>query len=238
MENSDFLKYLKYKYKYLQLKYNDNNNDIEQYGGEWKNIDLFPKKNGIDYSKLKMTPEGLYSITRQKDGIVILKHMKSILKSFQDKSITDLTGNVGGDTILFGLNFKSVDSIEINPENYEALENNVKVYDLNNVKLHLGDSTKLYNWDTDVLYMDAPWGGPDYKKQKSVDLYLGDLSIDLFIKEICNRSNRPKYIFLKVPGNYKFENIFKLNKSNNIKYIKKFNIRSYNLIAIVLYKTN
>jgi tRNA/tmRNA/rRNA uracil-C5-methylase (TrmA/RlmC/RlmD family) len=54
--------------------------------------------------------------------------MKSILKKTKDKVITDLTGNVGGDTILFGLNFKNVHSIEFNDENFKALENNINVF--------------------------------------------------------------------------------------------------------------
>jgi hypothetical protein len=41
---------------------------------------LFPRKTGVDYSKLKMTPEGEYSITKRKDGEVLIRNMKSIIK--------------------------------------------------------------------------------------------------------------------------------------------------------------
>lgn len=182
--------------------------------------EFFPRKPGVDYSKLKLTPEGEYSITKRKDGETLLKHMKSILKTTKDKDITDLTGNVGGDTILFGLHFKKVDSIEINPENFEVLKNNVEVFDLENVKLHQGDSTKLFNWKTDVLYIDAPWGGPDYKEKKELDLYLGDKRVDEFVKEIRDKAD---YIFLKVPRNYKFD---------RFENIQKFKIRGYYLILV------
>ena len=31
----------------------------------------------------------------------------------------------------------------------------------------------------DIVYIDAPWSGPDYKKEQIIDLYLSDISIDL-----------------------------------------------------------
>lgn len=182
--------------------------------------EFFPRKSGVDYTKLKLTPEGEYSITKRKDGETLLKHMRSVLKTTKDKHITDLTGNVGGDTILFGLNFKKVDSIEINPENFDVLKNNVDVFDLKNVKLHQGDSTKVFDWNTDVLYIDAPWGGPDYKEKKELDLYLGDKRVDEFVKEIKDKA---KYIFMKVPRNYKFD---------RFENIEKFKIRGYYLILV------
>ena len=192
-------------------------------GKKHKYEELFPKKSGVKYSKLKMTPEGEYSITKRKDGETLLKHMKSVLKTTKDKHITDLTGNVGGDTILFGLHFGKVDSIELNPENFEALKNNVEVFDLKNVTLHQGDSTKIYNWKTDVLYIDAPWGGPDYKEKAELDLYLGDKRVDEFVKEVLARDNRPEYVFMKVPRNYKFD---------RFENVEKFKIRGYYLLLI------
>lgn len=192
-------------------------------GGAHKLEMLFPKKSGVKYSKLKMTPEGEYSITKRKDGETLLKYMKSVLKTTKDKHITDLTGNVGGDTILFGMHFKKVDSIEMNPENFEALKNNVEVFGLKNVTLHHGDSTKLYNWKTDVLYIDAPWGGPDYKEKAELDMYLGDKRVDEFVKEVLARENRPEYVFMKVPRNFKFD---------RFENIEKFPIRGYYLILV------
>lgn len=184
---------------------------------------LFPYKKGVSYSKLTMTPEGEYSITRRSDGEILLKHMKSVLKTLDDKHITDLTGNVGGDTILFGLHFKKVDSIELNPENYAALKNNVEVFNLPNVTLHHGDSTKLFNWKTDILYVDAPWGGPDYKEKTKLDLYLGEKRVDEFIKEVLQRSNRPDYVFLKVPRNYNFD---------RFPGARKFKIRGFYILLV------
>ena len=224
-ESNYYSKYLKYKNKYLELKKTQ-----IQIGG-LNNQQIFAEKIGVDYNKLIITDEGKYSITKKHDGYKILNIMKKILKTTNDKIITDLTGCVGGDTILFGLNFKKTYSIEYNKKNYNALENNIKTYDLKNVKLFFGDSTKIYNWYTDVLYFDPPWGGINYKDEDKIDLYLGDIRIDEFIKEILDRDNRPKYIFIKLPRNYNFGRLYSLKKYNKIKIVN-YTIRGYNIIFI------
>jgi hypothetical protein len=199
--------------------------------GRGKMEDLFPRKTGVDYTKLKITPEGEYSITKRLDGELLIRHMKTLVKHMKHKTITDLTGNVGGDTILFGLHFKKVHSIEINPENYDALKNNVEQFGLTNVDLHLGDSTKVYNWKTDVLYIDAPWGGPDYKEKKELDLFLGDVRIDTFLQDVLKRDTRPEVVFLKLPRNYVFS---RLEELPNVESIKKFRIRGYFVVGLLI----
>jgi len=185
--------------------------------------ELFPEKKGVNYDDLILTPEGEYSITKREDSVRIMDIMKSILGTTEDKHITDLTGNVGGDTIMFALNFDHVDSIEMAKDNYDALSHNINVYGLKNVTLHHGDSTKVFRWETDILYIDPPWGGPDYKKKKNLDLYLGKERLDKFLDTILYQEWRPKYVFLKLPRNYNFSRL-----PDN----KKFRIRGYYLVYI------
>lgn len=192
---------------------------------------MFPEKHGVNYSTLKMTPEGEYSITKRNDGKKLLQKMVSIIGSTKQKHITDLTGNVGGDTILFGLNFGRTDSIEIDKDNYEALKHNVEIFKLKNVKLHHGDSTKIFNWKTDVLYIDPPWGGPEYKEKDSMDLFLGKERVDKWLSDILSEDWRPKFVFMKLPSNYNFD---RLKDLPNIITIHKFAIRSFYLIGIVV----
>jgi predicted RNA methylase len=158
--------------------------------------------------------------------------MQNVLGNTSTKTITDATGCVGGDTIQFGLNFKSVDTIEINKNNFEALKNNVAVYNLKNIKLYLGDATDLYNWKTDVLYIDPPWGGPNYREVKELDLLISATRLDIWLEQILLRKNRPSYIFLKLPTNYNFK---RLNFLSNVDFIKPYRIRGYILIAITVH---
>lgn len=194
--------------------------------------EVFPLRQGIDYTKLKLTEEGAYSVTRRRDADRILSIIKTVLKDTTTKTITDATGCVGGDTIHFGLYFQTVDSIELNSTNFEALQNNVSVYGLTNVRLHLGDATVLFNWKTDVLYIDPPWGGPTYKALPSLDLFMSSKRIDEWLEDILLRKNRPNYIVLKLPHNFNFT---RFNFLSNIEYIKPYRIRSYVLIIITVH---
>jgi hypothetical protein len=95
------------------------------------------------------------------------------------------------------------------------------------VTLHHGDSTKVFRWQTDILYIDAPWGGPDYKTKKKLDLYLGKERMDLFLKLVLQQKWAPKYVFLKLPRNYNFGRL----DFPGIKK-QKFAIRGYFLVSL------
>lgn len=194
--------------------------------------EVFPLREGIDYKKLILTEEGEYSVTRRRDADRIISIIKTVLRDTKNRTITDATGCMGGDTIHFALHFQKVDSIEINSDNFEALKNNVQTYGLENVTLHLGDATDIFRWKTDVLYIDPPWGGPNYKDTKNLDLYMSSKRIDRWLEEILLRKNRPSYIILKLPQNYNFP---RLNFISNVEYIKPYRIRSYVLVIITVH---
>jgi predicted RNA methylase len=199
--------------------------------------DIFLQKEGVDYTQLKLTEEGLYSITRRKDAERAISIMKSTIGDLKTKTITDATGCVGGDTIHFANQFQFVHSIELNEQNFQALQNNVEQYKFENIALHNGDATKLFNWKSDVLYIDPPWGGPQYKEQKTLDLKMSDLRLDEWLERILLKKNRPNYIFLKLPYNYNF---IRLNFLSNIEHIKPYKIRGYVFVSIIVHrpKTN
>ena len=192
---------------------------------------LFPEKEGVNYQKLLVSPEGLYSITRRSDGRRLLQKMVSVIDTPETKHITDATGSIGGDTIMFGLHFKTVESIERNYATMLALKHNVSVYGLNNINIHHGDATEVFNWYTDVLYIDPPWGGPDYKMKDSLELCMGPMKLDGWLTHILLQETRPRYIFLKLPSNYNFESLIHLP---NIMKTYKFTIRKFVLFGLTV----
>jgi hypothetical protein len=199
--------------------------------------DIFLHKEGVDYTQLKLTEEGLYSITRRKDAERAVGIMRSTVGDLKTKSITDATACAGGDTLHFANAFQLVQSIEMNEQNFEALQNNVRLYGFENIILHRGDATKLFNWKSDVLYVDPPWGGPQYKEQTALDLVMSGKRLDEWLEQILLRKNRPNYIFLKLPYNYNFG---RLNFLSNIEHIKPYKIRGYVFVSIIVHrpKTN
>lgn len=193
----------------------------------------FPLKDGVHMKDIQLTEEGKYSYTKRRDGDITIDFLKKHIGSLKGLTILDGTGNVGGDSILFGLNFKHVDSIEIDKDNFEALKHNVSLYKLSNVEVHNGDSTKLFDsFETDVVYFDPPWGGPDYKTKKDLDLYLGKSRIDLFIKnEILSEKAKhlPKYIVLKLPFNYNWSRLKFIKAIESSQMLK---IRNYRILIL------
>jgi hypothetical protein len=168
-------------------------------------------------------------VTKRKDSEKITSIISQFVGDSQTKSITDATACIGGDTIQFGLHFKTVHSIEINQNNLEVLRHNLGVYELTNVTVHEGDSVKIFNWHTDVLYIDPPWGGPDYKQAVNLDITISNTRLDKWLEEILMKKFRPSFIFLKLPRNYNFK---RFNFLPNTEHIRAFHVRNYILVSI------
>lgn len=187
----------------------------------------FPDEINIDKSKLKMTSEGLYSVSGKDGATFITKIILKNIKNNKNITITDCTANNGSETLMFAKIFKSVNSIEINNINYEVLKNNIDVYGYKNINLIKGNSIiELQKIEQDVIVIDAPWGGHDYKDKTQIKLYLDNLELS----DIFNQfKKKAKLFILKVPFNYDINNlilstllykikIYSFKRNNKIKY--------------------
>lgn len=181
---------------------------------------MFPDSPSIDKSLLKFTDEAIYSVSG-KEGSNVLRHfIYNQLRTYR-LSITDMTANVGSDTIMLALHFKHINSIEYDNNTFNILKHNVNTYFLKNVSLYNGDSSIIINnIKQDVLYMDPPWGGQNYDKKVKIDLFLGEKNIIDIVNE---NINSVKCIVLKLPVNYKYR---KITKNNNIKNIIMTSIKN------------
>jgi predicted RNA methylase len=196
-------------------------------------LPLFPYKRGVYMKDIQLTEEGKYSYTKREDGDKTIQFLKRHISSLHTRTILDGTGNIGGDTILFGLNFQTVHSIELDPDNFNALEHNVSLYKFKNVHLHKGDTTKLYKeYISDILYLDPPWGGPDYKEKRDLDVWLGSHRLDVFLRDSVLAKDaawKPIWIVLKLPFNY---NWARLEALDEIESIHMFRIRNYRIVVL------
>ena len=87
---------------------------------------------------------------------------------------------------------------------------------------------KLY----DILFIDPPWGGPDYKNIEKLDLFLYDIKNEkINIKTIINSYiDKFKYIILKCPIN------FHLNKSDYLyKHIHSY-VTNDNKLQLIIFE--
>ena len=177
-------------------------------------------------AKLLITNIGKYSITKPLQG----KWIKSILIDFfkvkkintKFLSIIDANAGIGGDTIYFSKYFQNVHAIEKNDIHFNVLKNNINALHLKNVSLYEGNFINIIKEHNltnikNILYMDPPWGGPEYKKQDFIDLEIElDKPNEKKLHEVMNELFKYfNIIFLKAPinikiikSNFLFKNIF------------------------------
>lgn len=190
------------------------------------NDSFFPRVSGVDKTKLQITNVGQYSVSRVDGALKLVYLLKKYFKT-NKITITDGTGNNGSDTIMLALNFEKVNAIERNPIEFSVLKNNVEVYKLENVKLINGDTNdELKHLKQTVVYVDAPWGGVDYKEKESVKLFMGENEISSLFNK--NKKYAELFVF-KVPTNYDF-NYFIRNTG-----VTKYYIHSYEKHNVIKY---
>ena len=176
---------------------------------------IFPDDVNIDKSKLQLTTESLYSVSGKDGALFIRDIIYYHMKKNRNITITDGTGNVGSDTLMLAQFFKQVNSIEIDSINYEALKNNINIYKYTNINLINGNAIEQINkLSQDVLLIDAPWGGPNYKKHQQLKLYLDNLEL----ADIYNQFKHLIRLFVvKVPFNYNINNLISSTLIDNLK---------------------
>lgn len=149
--------------------------------------------------------------------------------------ITDATAGVGGNVISFGKTFDHVTAIELDELRYEYLVNNINVYELRNISTYHDDCRKILPKVNrqDVVFIDPPWGGSDYKSHENLRLSLSTTSIE----ELCNSLmdstkvlSCPKLIVLKLPTNYDLKYLYDTIDSTEI-YLHE--LKKMKLIVIV-----
>ena len=159
-------------------------------------------------------------------------------------NIVDYTAGVGGNTLSFLKYFKHVLAIELSNERSKFLKNNIDIYEYNNYTI-INNSSITYTDENleyenqDIIFIDPPWGGINYKNSENIHLTLSDKPIEELLFNIIDKLN--KYSSLNELNN-KYKIIaFKLPKNYDIKYfynfVKKNNPNNYN-ITLKLYILN
>lgn len=213
---------------------------------------VFPLLTDGNYNNFQIDVECCWYIT---DRFIADKMSVSILNAcceisdLKDKIndtgnqliITDATSCVGGNTLSFAKLFKSVNSVEIDSKRYDQLVNNCKVCKVNNVICFNQDYVKIFDsLNQDVVFLDPPWGGKEYKNKKQIRLELSGVSLEMLCDKIFEKT-KTKLVALKLPFNYDMEffisSLQKINSDYNFK-IKKFKNKILFVILFINNKQN
>jgi predicted RNA methylase len=197
------------------------------------------KLNDMNYSRmenLQMDNIGEYSITLPREADQISHIIKNI-KPLKDKkiTITDATAGIGGNTLSFSIFFNKVNAIEIDRVRYNYLINNLSTFNATNVNVFNDDMLNIINKSPqDVIFIDPPWGGKNYKRKRKIRLKISDSSLE----EVCNyifNKNISDVIALKLPFNYDFEYLYS-NINRQFIDILKYEISS-RIVLVILYNS-
>ena len=189
-------------------------------------------QDGItNYSKqeisiFKTDDTGLFSLTSAK---IAKKLSENIINLFPDNYniiITDSTASVGGNTIPFLLNnnFIHVNAVELDKTRYEMLHTNIDIK-----KKSIKGKYNLYNCSyldikdqlvEDVIFIDPPWGGPEYYKETQIKLFLDNIHLSNIVNKVFITKQQLQYVVIKVPKNFNIID-FKTILSNKLS-IEKF----------------
>lgn len=204
---------------------------------------LFPMPPNNKYHNLKIDNESVTFITIPQDSNTISTIINTMIPDYifrQDITIFDCTAGVGGDTISFGKIFGIVIATEINKKRSNMLINNLYTYNLYNVSVFNDDCVnviKKINF-IDIIYIDPPWGGKNYKYQNNLRLKISDYYIDEFInliinKEISITKSDVKMIVLKLPKNYDIRDLYDRTKNITVQMY----LYELKKMFIILYKS-
>jgi 16S rRNA G966 N2-methylase RsmD len=183
----------------------------------------FPSNN----DKILIDDVGKYSISKPDKANLIVQIIKKIMNT-TNLTITDGTACIGGDTLAFSETFDHVNSVELDKTRYDYLKHNMDVFGRKNITFYNDSYINLYDkLKQDVIYLDPPWGGPDYKNKKYVKLSLGNVPLEELCKDIID-NKLCKLIVLKLPFNYDLKDF------KNLHRFKIYNLNRILLITIKL----
>lgn len=198
---------------------------------EYKKNFLFKYIPANIRNNLKLDEEAYYSVTDQTTADII---SNELISNFPDVNIiTDGTACIGGNTYSFSKYFKKVQAIEIDYKKFKYLQHNIKCLNTTNIEIFNDDIlNKINDLQQDMIFIDPPWGGPNYKEYVYVNLYLSGIDLS----KVCEKIQyKTKYIALKVPINFNISE-FEKSTSNFLKNVYK-NTKLRKMFLLV-YKVN
>ena len=203
----------------------------------------WPAIRGVNVHNLIVTEEGSFSRTRWETANQITNILAGTAKKngVSCKEIIDATACIGGDTLRFldSMKFGRVTAVEMSWVNYDALVNNMYEYGFTSGRLLRmldDDYTRCFKrFESEIVYMDAPWGGPGYRNRSSLMLYMSGVSVDRLTCEVLEAGNA-QLVGLKVPCNFafgRFRHILSNCRVANTIRVHKLRGESYKLITVV-----
>jgi hypothetical protein len=172
----------------------------------------------------------LYSVTEgraaERMTNLIIEELRHLGCVKNDLVITDATACVGGNSLSFARSdaVVRVNAVELSHQRASMLEHNFSLLmpqASSKGKVYCGDfcalagisegndkvsSVPLGSGQQDCVFMDPPWGGPEYKSAANLDMFLGPIDVaDVVVSLLRSGPDKlacSKLVAIKAPLNY------------------------------------
>lgn len=134
----------------------------------------------------------------------------------------------GGNVVSFSRHFGHVNAIEIDTTRFKCMVNNFGLFKCHNVSALNGDYLTIFPLlKQDVIFLDPPWGGKQYKEQEHTHISLqnGKVRLEEFCKKIIDM-HICKLLVLKLPIN------FDINCLRSFSKMKIYDLKKMMLVLI------
>jgi len=177
-----------------------------------------------EIEQLQVDDVALFSITPAPDADIMSRLIAGLDDVDPQKLgrlpvITDGCACVGGNVISFACSgrFSRVNAVEFDQARARMLQHNVSVIAgreegsppaATSVKSgsYLDLMRELHQ---DIVFLDPPWGGPEYKDVEKVPLYLGNQHLAEIVADLSSSAsvNGTRYVVFKAPKNFDIDDM-------------------------------
>jgi predicted RNA methylase len=175
--------------------------------------------------KMRFTDVSLYSTTPTEQSLYTVSLLSAFYteKDLKNKIITEANACIGGNTWTFADACKSVNSVEISDLHSDILKHNMSALGRKNITVYNNNYMEVYkDLEQDILFLDPPWGGVDYKNNK-IELYYKYNGTTHHLYELVNElSYLCELLIMKVPYNSDFTSL----QNNNFLHYEKIDIKT------------
>lgn len=206
-----------------------------------KDAKVFFKSSSEQAEKLRFTNRSLFEASTHEQAKITTLLISKIATN--KINLTETSSGIGGNTVEFAKTFKNVNSIELDPLTHKCLKSNCKTLKVDkNINFINDNCLKVLQYTKqDVIFMDPPWGGVDYKGANVSLEYQNEEGVGIDIPSIIKKyAKTTKYIVVKTPINIDM-NLYKPKKLNfkflyETKFISSINKRP--LYKLLFYTNN
>lgn len=180
----------------------------------------FPRMDSKQLEKIQYDDEGLYSITPPSTASTICNEILTRVSS-SNAIVFDAFGGLGGNTFSFSSYFSRVIVSELSSDRFMMLLNNISVLGYKNITTYNGPFQELLGIiNYDVIFLDPPWGGKDYKKNDKMTFDIDEIPLSVICFNIVSQK-QCRLLVIKLPLNYDLDSFNNIKERITVTRLKK-----------------